>query len=227
MSIKIRNLVIIEHKTNGTRHPKIEIRVKFKFPKSWLVLLWSSILNLNNSKPLNNNIYHNLCSCIIVPVVLSTKITREIPRKDKKKTQPTFVFCVFLSALRLPWDISLHPRLSARAKTMMTLRDQSKLSHARGLIHFSCFYTLKGQVLCAKKKKGKKKERTALPTMPCLEFGLIMVSWNNLQHRLQRIAREIRRSRIYVEERGNDISLIAHKPQIETHHRSWITMVTT
>lgn len=39
---------------------------------------------------------------------------------------------------------------------MMTLRDQSKLSHARGLIHFSCFYTLKGQILCEeRKKKGR------------------------------------------------------------------------
>lgn len=41
---------------------------------------------------------------------------------------------------------------------MMTLRDQSKLSHARGLIHFSYFYTLKGQILCAKKKKERKRE---------------------------------------------------------------------
>lgn len=60
---------------------------------------------------------------------------------------------------------------------MMTLRDQSKLSHARGLIHFSCSYTLKGQILCAKKKKKERgKEGTAQPAMPCLEFGLIMVS---------------------------------------------------
>lgn len=42
---------------------------------------------------------------------------------------------------------------------MMTLRDQSKLSHARGLIHFSCFYTLKGQILCAKKKNKERKKK--------------------------------------------------------------------
>lgn len=41
----------------------------------------------------------------------------------------------------------------------MTLRDQSKLSHARGLIHFSCFYTLKGQILCARKKNKERKKK--------------------------------------------------------------------
>lgn len=39
---------------------KLKYFVKFKFPKSSLVLLWSSTLNLNDSKSLNSNIYHNL-----------------------------------------------------------------------------------------------------------------------------------------------------------------------